>query len=105
MPIIGWFKELFNKQIDPREDYKLFEIGGGWSDSIQWSTDWNDATLNHDDVYRVHGWKNTFPRVGDVLKAEFRRSYCHFVFTNVRGTDSVRDMFTADVMFLNQDMK
>lgn len=81
----------------------LFEIGGTWGDSIQWSG--TEQFAQKQDLFHCHGHKAVHPKVGDRLKAEFKRSWILFEFVEVNGCSDPQDMFFAKVRLLKQTMK
>lgn len=86
----------------PRE----WGIGGGWGDRIEFTnTRQFDAPITCDSKYQVAGWKREKPKKGDILIAEFERSWMHFAFVEVTNCADPADMFFATVAPIKQVMK
>lgn len=82
---------------------KTFEIGGDWSDSIQWCG--NEQFTQKQEVFQCYGHKAVHPKVGDRLKGEFKKSWILFEFIDVEGCSDPQDMFFAKVRLIKQTMK
>jgi hypothetical protein len=92
------FKQLFRKEPDYPQDFrdkkgKIFEIGGGWGNSIQWSSFGTGAQGT-----KVHGWKSRRPEVGDWLVSDMQSGEKGvFRFMEMDYKTDPRDMFFATV--------
>jgi hypothetical protein len=92
------FKQLFRKKPNYPQDFrdmkgKIFEIGGGWGNSIQWSSFGKETQGT-----RVHGWKTPRPNVGDWLVSDMRSGGKGvFRFMEMDYKNDPRDMFFATV--------
>lgn len=76
------------KEPTPRTGAKLFTVGGGWGDAIQWMT-WPT---------RVTGWKTPQPVNGDILTCELKSGKTGvWIFSNVEPCGDPADMFFASV--------
>ena len=103
--MMSWLSYLFNPKTVTKENPVEYRIGGGWSDAIQWTTDWDVTDITSNGKYRVHGWKQDKPEAGDYLIGEFEKSIITFIFTYVEDVFTVQDMFHADVKIIKQVMK
>ena len=85
---MSWFKR---KNIDPIVKPSIFELGGGWGNSIQiMGSDW---TKGH-----VYGFKTSRPRVGDELNMAMQSGrVIHGVFWKVERKTDPSDMFFGEI--------
>jgi len=83
-----------NKQVEPRDDAEIFQIGGGWGNSIQWQN-WERRS--------IVGWKYRTPETGDILRCQLTRGWARFVFTKIDRCMDPKDMFFADVRDLGYE--
>jgi hypothetical protein len=77
-----------SKNPKPRIAAVLFKVGGGWGNSIEWTSFPSS----------VHGWKTPLPVAGDVLAAPMESGKTLvLIFSKVRPCGDPADMFFADV--------
>ena len=83
-----------------------YKIGGGWDDSIHWQDpDKFMQKFNSNTQFGVYGFKSNIPKVGDVLTAEFVKSFIKFTFISVEKCSDPSDMFFAKVSPIEQILK
>lgn len=89
-----------------KENPTEYTMSSDWGDAISWlnpeqfKKEWGQG-----DVFKVVGHKRNIPEEGDVLKAEFERSWIRFTFIKVERCGDPHDMFFADVQAFEQQMK
>lgn len=85
-------------------DYK---VGGGWGDAINWfqRDQFDKQPLHPESRYTVVGWKSVRPKVGQTLMGEFQNSWMKFKFVSVDLKSDPPDMFFAEVVPIEQEMK
>ena len=81
-------------------------IHGGWGHHIDWFPsdqfkDWNGEVKN----FRVCGHLPVKPKVGETLIGEFSKSFIKFRFVKVEYQNDPPDMFFADVVPIEQEVK
>lgn len=76
------------KTPEPRKNARLFKIGGGWGNAVEWMT-WDT---------RVNGWKTPTPVDGDILTCEMKSGKTAvWIFDKVEPCGDPADMFFATV--------
>lgn len=90
MGFIRWLRRLFHKPPKWRDGAKIYEIGGGWGDAINWF-DWKQL--------KVVGWKTPRPKEGDELRSKMQSGgTVRFVLVNIKYERDPADMFFAQAV-------
>lgn len=85
---------------------ETYKVGGGWGDAIEWTIDSIDRFKKGEgEVFKVAGWKQRKPRIGDKLVGEFENSVIEFEFTKIKPCGNPADMFFAEVKLVKQTMR
>lgn len=74
-----------------------YQTGGNWGDRIIWENEGQFKTPGTH--FRVVGWKQRTPQVGDVLLSQFQSGLRKFRFAEVNPSETgLSDMFFATVI-------
>lgn len=82
-----------------------YEIGGCWGCAIYWNSPEQFSDMRKPYEFHCHGWQERRPKVGDVLKGDFKKSIMWFEFVSVEYMTDPRDMFSARVRLFKQESK
>lgn len=89
-------------EITEREKMTTYHTGGGWGDRITWEN--NDQFKTPGTHFKVVGWKQRIPQVGDILLSQFQSGLRKFKFTEVSPSKTgPSDMFFAIVVSIGYE--
>ena len=92
-------KWLQNRKLYKKQPRRMYKLGGGWGNAIQFSTYKKGSAIQ-----RVHGFKHRFPQPGDVLQVPMESGKPgYWRFTEIEPCGDPRDMFFATISILGYE--